>query len=166
MKQIEDLKFWYQNLQPRERLQVVIILAILLIAIFYITIWKPVYNGLDEQQKLYASQQDTLLWMKQASFEVKSLKSSGIRGNKRNKNQPVTLVVEQSASTAGLKNNLSKLESSGKSGAQAKLESASFDQMLIWINALKRNNGIIITSANIERTDQPGTVNARLTFNR
>lgn len=166
MNQLEALNFWYKNLEPREKLLVIITSVILLITIFYIAIWEPVYDGLEEQQKLYNSQQNILLWMKQASAEVKALKRSGARANKRSSNQPVSLIIEQSASTAGLKKNLSKLESSGKTGAQAKLETASFDQMLIWINALKRNNGVIITSANIERADKPGTVNARLSFNR
>jgi general secretion pathway protein M len=166
MNQIEAINFWYKNLEPREKLLVAITSAILLLTIFYLAIWEPVHNGLDEQRRLYNSQQNTLLWMQQASAEVKALKRSGASANKRNSNQPVSLIIEQSASTAGLKKNLSKLESSGKTGAQAKLEMVSFDQMIIWINALKRNNGVIITSANIERADKPGTVNARLSFNR
>jgi type II secretory pathway component PulM len=166
MNQLDNLNFWYKNLQPRERLLVVITSVILLITIFYISIWEPIYGGLDEQQKLHKSQQNTLLWMQQASAEVKALKRSGVNTNIKSSNQPVSLVIEQSASTAGLKKNLSKLESSGKAGAQAKLEMASFDQMLIWINTLKRNYNINITSANIERADKPGTVNARLTFSR
>lgn len=166
MNQLEALTTWYRNLEPREKLLVAITSVILLITIFYIAVWEPVYNGLDQQQKLYNSQQNTLLWMQQASAEVKALKRSGASATKRNSNQPVSLIIEQSASTAGLKKNLSKLESSGKTGAQAKLEAVSFDQMLIWINALKRNNGVIISSANIERADIPGTVNARLSFSK
>lgn len=166
MNQLEALTTWYRNLEPREKLLVAVTSVILLITIFYIAIWEPVYNGLDQQQKLYNSQQNTLLWMQQASAEVKALKRSGASAKKRNSNQPVSLIIEQSASTAGLKKNLSKLESSGKTGAQAKLEAVSFDQMLIWINALKRNNGVIISSANIERADKPGTVNARLSFSK
>lgn len=166
MNQIEALRFWYQGLQQRERLQVILISIILLVTVFYIAVWEPVYKGLDEQKRLYNSQKNTLSWMQQASKEAQQLKTSGFSENRRNSNQPVTLIVERSASTAGLKNNLVKLESSGKTGAQAKLEAASFDQILIWINALNKNNGIVITSANIERTDKTGAVNARLTFNR
>ena len=157
---------WYRNLPPRDRLLVIVTSIILLVTIFYITVWEPVYDGLNEQQQLYNTQQETLLWMQHASAEVKALNQSGVRANIKNSNQPVSLVIEQSASAAGLKTNLSKLESSGKTGAQARLEMASFDQMLIWINTLKRNYNVNITSANIERTATPGAVNARLTFNR
>jgi general secretion pathway protein M len=166
MNQFDALIFWYKGLQPRDQLLTAVMSVILLITIFYIAIWEPVYDGLSKQQQLYVSQQNALLWMQQASAEAKSLKLSGGAVNRRSNNQPVSLVIEQSASTAGLKKNLSKLESSGKSGAQAKLEMASFDQMLIWINTLKRSYNVNITSANIEHTDKEGAVNARLTFNR
>jgi len=166
MSHLDTINFWYKNLEAREKLLVTIASIFLLIIIFYVAIWEPVYEGLDEQQKLYKSQQSTLLWMQQASSEVKALKRSGARTGNKNSNQPVSLVIEQSASTAGLKKNLSKLETSGKTGAKAKLDMVSFDQMLIWINTLKRNYNVTITSANIERADQPGAVNARLSFNR
>jgi type II secretory pathway component PulM len=145
---------------------VVIASVALVITIFYIIVWEPIYGGLEKQQQLYNTQQNTLQWMKQASAEVNTLKRSGATANKKNSNQPVSLIIEQSASTAGLKKNLSKIEKSGKTGAKAKFESVSFDQMLIWANTLKRNYGVTITSANIERTDKTGAVNARITFSK
>lgn len=166
MKQyLDTFNLWYTSLQSRERLLVLITSAAMAITLFYLLIWEPVYQGLEQQQQKYNSQRSVLAWMKTASSEANALKRSGVRPA-NNSNQPVSLILEQSAASTGLQKNIGKLESSGKEGARIKLDAASFDQMLIWLNTLQQRHGVNITSANIERADKSGTVNARLSFTR
>jgi general secretion pathway protein M len=104
--------------------------------------------------------------MQNAAKEVKVLKASGSPSKKINSTQPVTLVVEQSAATAGIKPYLSRLESTSDKGARVTIDAASFDQLLLWLNTLQTQYGINVTSANLDRDDKPGTVNARMTLKR
>lgn len=164
-QQIEALTLKYQSLTQRDRIMVIAASVIMAITLFYLLVWEPLYQGLETQRQQYESQQSIIIWMQEASAEVKTLKRSGAKTVSSSK-QPVSLIIEQSAKISGLKNNLGKLESSGKEGARVKLETASFDQMLIWLNTLEKRHGITVTSANIERAEKSGTVNARLTFSR
>ena len=49
---------------------------------------------------------------------------------------------------------------------RAEVSEASFNQIVVWLNTLSTHNGIHVVSANMERSDKPGRVDARLTFDR
>ena len=164
-QQIEALSLRYQSLPYRDRILVIFTSIILAITLFYLLVWEPVHQALEQQQQQYKSQQEIVSWMQEAAAEVKILQRSGAKIITSN-NQPVSLIIEQTANNSGLKNNLGKLESSGKEGARVNIDAASFNQMLIWLNTLEKQHGVIVTSASIERAEKPGTVNARLSFSK
>lgn len=166
MNQLDTLQHWYHSLQQRERVMVLATAVVVVITIFYIAIWEPLHKGLDSAEQEYQSNLSNLQWMQQAAAEVRALKPSSSRVRNTASNQPVTLIVEQAANNSAIKNNISKLESASNDGARVVLNAASFDQMLVWLNTLEQSHGIPVASANIERSDKPGTVNARLSFNK
>jgi general secretion pathway protein M len=166
MNRFDGLRLWYVGLQQRERQMVAAATVLVVLTLFYLVIWEPVHNGLDEQRLQYANQRTTYDWMIQAADEARQLKSSGSRNVLRNSNQPVSLLVERSATTAGMKSSISKIETSGDKGARVMLDAASFDQMLLWLNTLRQQYGITVSSASIDRNETSGAVNARLTLDR
>ncbi len=166
MKQLEDIQNWYHGLQQRER-QLVLAASIVVIAtLLYLIIWEPIVNGVSDQAQKYESQMDILDWMQTAATEVRTLKATGAAKRQTNSSQPVTLLVEQSAATAGLKPFIRKLESTSDKGARITIDEASFDQLLLWLNTLQTQYGIAVSSANLDRVDKPGAVNARMTLSR
>ncbi|MDH5610909.1 MAG: type II secretion system protein M [Gammaproteobacteria bacterium] len=163
-QQLDILNIWYSHLPSRDRNMLITALVLVFITLLYLLVWEPVHQGRDLQQQQFKSQQEIYTWMQSAANEAKSLKSSGIR--KTSSNQPITLILETSATSSGLKQHINKIESSGKSGAQVKIDSASFDQLLVWLNTLEQQHGVTVTTANIERNDQPGSISARLSFEK
>ena len=163
-QQLKILNTWYSSLPGRDRNLLIAMLAFLSVTLFYLIVWEPVHESRDLQQQQLKSQQEIYAWMQSAASEAKALKGSGTR--KVASNQPITLILETSANISGLKQQINKIESSGKTGAQVKIDSASFDQLLVWLNTLEQQHGVIITTASIERNDQPGTVSARLSFEK
>ncbi|MGB5279345.1 MAG: type II secretion system protein M [Gammaproteobacteria bacterium] len=166
MKQLHDLHNWFHGLQQRERQLVLGASVVVIVTLGYLIIWEPVHKSIDEQTRKLHSQIGIQQWMQNAAKEVKVLKASGSPSKKINSTQPVTLVVEQSAATAGIKPYLSRLESTSDKGARVTIDAASFDQLLLWLNTLQTQYGINVTSANLDRDDKPGTVNARMTLKR
>ena len=166
MKQLEDLQHWYQGLQQRERQLVLAASAVIVITLLYLTIWEPIHKGMENQTQKYQTQVDILDWMQAAAVEVRALQASGTAKRRTNSSQPVSLLVEKSAATAGLKPYLRKLESTQDKGARVTFDDASFDQVLLWLNTLQTQYGISVSSANLDRADKTGTINARMTLNR
>jgi len=166
MDQLEQLKQWYRALPSREKWMVSGTSVLIVITLFYLLIWEPLHLGLDQEQQKQLSQQEILIWMQQAATEVQSLRRSGGGKTIRDRNKPTTLVIEQAINNAGLKPSVKKIESSGSNGARVTLSEASFNQIVVWLNTLSTYNGIQVVSANMERSDKPGRVDARLTFDR
>lgn len=166
MKQLEDIQNWYHGLQQRER-QLVLAASILVITtLLYLIIWEPIHNGVQDQTQRYQSQLEILDWMQTAATEVRTLKATGASKRKTNSSQPVTLLVEQSATTAGIKPFIRKLESTSDKGARITIDAASFDQVLLWLSTLQTQYGITVSSANLDRAEKQGAINARMTLSR
>ena len=166
MKQLEDIQNWYHGLQQRER-QLVLAASILVITtLLYLVIWEPIHNGVQDQTQRYQSQLEILDWMQTAANEVRTLKATGASKRSTNSSQPVTLLVEQSAATAGIKPFIRKLESTSDKGARITIDAASFDQVLLWLSTLQTQYGITVSSANLDRAEKQGAINARMTLSR
>lgn len=163
-QQLDILNTWYSSLSLRDRNLLIAITTLLFITFFYLLVWEPVHQGLEQQQQELKSQQDTYIWMQSASTEIKSLKGTGIK--KATSKQPIALILENSAKISGLKQHINKIESAGKNGARVKIDSASFDQLLVWLNTLEQQHGVTITTASIDRNDTTGNVSARLSFEK
>ena len=163
-QQLENINLWYSSLPARDRNLLIAIVTLLVITLFYLIVWEPIHQGRDQQQQKFKSQQDIYAWMQSASREVMTLKRSGTR--KISSKQPIALILENSAKISGLKQHINKIESSGKNGARVKIDSASFDQLLIWLNTLEQQHGVTIKTASIERSDKAGTISARLSFEK
>lgn len=166
MKQLEEIQHWYQGLQQRERQLVLAASTVIIITLLYLIIWEPIHKGIEDQTQKYQTQVDIIDWMQTAAIEVRTLKASGVSKRRTNNSQPVTLLVENSAATAGLKPYLTKLESTSDKGARVTIDAASFDQVLLWLNTLQTQYGISVSSASLERDDKAGAVNARMTLDR
>ena len=166
MDQLEQLKQWYRALPSREQWMVSATSVLIVITLFYLLVWEPLHLGLEQEQQKQQSQQEVMIWMQQAATEVQSLRRSGGGKTIRDRNKPTTLVIEQAINNAGLKPSVKKIESSGSNGARVILSEASFNQIVVWLNTLSTHNGIQVVSANKERRDKPGRVDARLTFDR
>lgn len=166
MKQLDDLQQWFQGLQARERHLVLTAAVVIIVTLCYLVLWEPLHKSKSDQISRLQSQLEIISWMQTASAEIKALRASGTTAKQANNSQPVSLLVEKSAAASGLKQYLSKLESTSNKGARVKIDAASFDQLVLWLNNLQTQYGISVTTANIDRHSTPGTVNARLTLNR
>lgn len=166
MEQLQQIKQWFNSLPQKERWMVSGTGLLIFLTLFYLIVWEPIHVGLESERQKQQAQKEVLLWMQQAAGEVRALRASGNRSTVRDRNKPITLVIEQSINNAGLKPSVKKIESSGNNGARVTLNDASFNQILVWLNTLATHNGTRVISANIERGDKPGRVNARLSFER
>ncbi|MCK5002001.1 MAG: type II secretion system protein M [Gammaproteobacteria bacterium] len=163
-QQLDTFNIWYSSLPTRDRNLLIATVTLIVITLFYLLVWEPIHQGRDQQQQKFKSQQDIYSWMQSASRELQTLKRSGTR--KVSSKQPISLIIENSAKISGLKQYINKIESSGKNGARVKIDSASFDQLLVWLNTLEQQHGVTVTTASIERNDKTGTISARLSFEK
>lgn len=166
MDKLQQLRRWYFALPVKEQRMIAAMVAVIIITIFYLSIWEPIHKGLAVERQKQQAQKEVLLWMQEAAIQVKTLRSSGSSTTIKGRKKPTTLVVETALNNAGLKSSVNKIESAGNNGARVSLKDAPFNQVLIWLNTLAKHNGIQVISASIDRGDQSGRADVRLTFER
>ncbi len=165
MEQLQQIKQWLEALTGKEKWMVSGTATLAITTLFFLAVWEPLHLELNNELQKQGNQNKHMAWMQQAAKEVKSLRGSGSRTSARDKNEPTTLIVEQSIKNAGLKSSTGKIESSGNNGARVTLKDASFNQILIWLSTLASHHAINVSSANINLSSE-GRVDARLTFER
>ncbi len=78
--------------------------------------------------------------------------------------QSLVAEVDDSASSAGLKDALKGTEPSGTQGVIVRFESAPLPALLTWIVRIQREYNAKVTAATIEKTSSNGLVNATVTL--
>lgn len=158
------MRNWWNQLSSRERWLVGSGGVLTLALVFYALIWQPFQNELQRLRQAVAEQRADLVWMHQAALEAKRLRN--IQNNPRSLPSPGTrrsllIVVDQTARSAGLNTALKRVEPQGNDKVRVWLEQVGFDQLIDWLDTLRREQAIQTANAAIER-QASGRVDARL----
>ena len=163
---LAPLQQWLEKLEKRER-QLVIGGGISLIFIlFYSLIWDVTFSDLEMQKSRYQSQQQLLSWMQNKANNVAALEAaSGGSNAQRFKNQSISSLTQRSAQSMGVKDQISKLEST-KKGVKVTLKNANFDRIIFWLNDLQQKYNIQASNIKLDPQSTSGAVDARITLQR
>lgn len=158
------MRNWWNQLSSRERRLVggggVLTLTLLL----YALIWQPFQNTLQRLRQTVAEQRADLAWMRQAALEAKRLRNAQDKPSSspsQDARRSLLIVVDQTARSAGLGTALKRVEPQGEDKVRVWLEQVDFDQLIGWLDTLRREQAIRTANAVIER-QAGGSVDARL----
>lgn len=158
------MKAWFESLAARERMLLILGAAVLVLLVFYLTIWSPMFERNATLKQAVAEQQETLDWMRQAAGKVKALKrTAGNDAGVGLGGRSLLSVVDESARSGGLGAAIKRMEPDAAKGVKVWLEGASFDQMVLWLGGLGRQYQVEISSITVE-PQSPGLVNARISL--
>ncbi len=160
------MKDWWLNLAERERLLIAGAGAVLALALFYLVVWEPVFKARAELDQALRAQRNTLQWMQQAAGEVQALRSRAGASALQGRNRSLLSVLDQTATQAGIRDRIERMEPDGKKGVKLWLEDVPFDTLVGWIERLERHYGVRAVRATFSATEQAGLVDARLTLER
>lgn len=158
---------WFTSLQTRERYLIAAAGVVVLLTLLYSLVWDPVASGAAKLEKSIATQKNQLLWMNNASAEIRALKGSGGNTNgAANQNVSLITAVETSAKRAGVRKSVTRMEPQGALKITVELKNADFGRLISWVEMLSKQYGAAVSQFSSSKTDVPGLVNARLIFSR
>ena len=163
--QLMPLKQRFERLQKRERQLVMAGTLVVLFIIFYSLIWEPVFVERDTLRQRVQDQSQLLNWMKDKTQDIKNLQAAGGQSSARFDSQPTSSLIERSALSMGTKAYIKK-QTSDKKGIKINLEMANFDRVILWLDDMASKYGIHASNIKIEKLDNPGSVNVRVTLER
>jgi general secretion pathway protein M len=161
------MKAWWMSLQTRERVILTVAVIILVLILIYLLIIEPYLESRAMLANNIQGNQQTLVWMQQASQQVNQLRASTSPRVRAGKNRRSLLaVVDISAKRSKIRTNIQRMEPQGENGIKLTIDDVDFDKLIRWIGSIQLSQGINVTRATVSRRDKLGLIDARLSLQR
>jgi general secretion pathway protein M len=162
---MQKLKDWFYGLQARERWMVGGAAVLVLLTVLYLFALAPFYAAVDAQAERVAKKQADLSWMRSVAGDVIALSNDAPMAVVPT-GESLVVLVDRAARECGLGSSLTGQTPNGANGIRVRLERAEFDKLVLCLANLQQGHAVSIESATIDRTSEPGFVNASLVLNR
>lgn len=163
---MQKLKDWFFSLQTRERWIITVGGALAVVIIVYMFALSPFYAAVDARAERVAQKQADLAWMRSVAGDVVALSRDAGPITVAPSGESLVVVVDRAARECGLSSALTGQTPNGANGIRVRLERAEFDKLVLCLASLQQTHAVSIESATIDRTSEPGFVNASLVLNR
>ena len=162
------MKAWYNALQPRDRLIVLVTAILLLLILLYLIVWSPVASRLETTRQTVNADRSLLVWLQKNGAEIRQLRGSGNNSNARPTTRNISLInaVESSARQMGIRKSITHLEPKGDTGISVQIKAANFDQLIRWQGSMQQQYAAEVTQVTIKPTGESGLVDATIRFNK
>ena len=160
------MKDWYENLEVREQVFVLVGAVFVVIALLFYGLWQP----LDKRHTQVATNVENF---EQALAALQPLRELVASGNpNRPTDTPISpqapiIVVSQTLQRRGLEQ-YNRRSAPTPNGVQVRFENVAFDELVLWLGELGNNYGLIVQQGTMQLAPQagPGRINATLTLER
>lgn len=160
-----DIKEWFEQLAPRERALVALGGTLAVLALIVSLGIRPIASQSARGQELVDDKRELLVELTDVAARFGPQRgSAGTPGAASD--QSLVLVIDQTTRTSGLAQYLKRNQPDGSSSIRLRFENAPFDTLVAWLSGLQQQQGMSVTSANIDGAAEPGRVNCNLTLAR
>ena len=160
------MKDWFETLQPREQLSVLVAAVFVAFAILYFGVWTPLAN---KQADLASS---VTVW-ERALAELRPLKAAVVNSGGATRPAPgaaqsLVVIVDSTLSSHNLSSALQRSQPTGANGIRVEFQEAAFDDLVRWLGEVSARYGMQVQSADVSVSTRnvQGRVNASLTLER
>jgi general secretion pathway protein M len=161
------MRGWLATLSVRERLSLLLGGLALAATLGYVLLWQPFAARHARLAEVVAEQGQLVQWMRDTAAELAALGQRGpVPGAMGARDQSLLTVVDATTRAAGLAGQVTRVQPEGADTVRVWLDRVRFNQLVSWLARLEAEAGVEIDSANLEPTDRPGEVNARLSLKR
>lgn len=161
------MKYWLDELEPRERFMVSLAAVFVIFAIFYFGFWKPVILGKERLVNSVDMQQRVLTQLQQLKGRV-TAPSGNQPSQSPNRTQSLVVVVDTTLRANGLYQSLKRSQPTGTNGIRVELENVAFDQLVVWLGQLGGQYDLQVQSGSFSMpvNAEAGRVNSTLILER
>ncbi|HEX7031102.1 MAG TPA: type II secretion system protein M [Gammaproteobacteria bacterium] len=163
MKGLDEIRQRFHELEPRERQFLIGGAIALVVILFFLAVVQPLLQYRDGAADDVAGKRDLVAWMRGAA-EV--LRGRGPAAATVDTSGSLLALADSSARATGLANALQRIQQDGDDAVRVRLEGASFDALILWLDGLQNRYGVVASEMTVDRADGAGLVNASITLTR
>jgi len=137
---------------------------LVLVVLPYVAIWEPLVERRAYLQDRVAEQRQDLAWMRSAAEEIQARNGESASAEPVTDERSLLSLVDRAARDAGIDDQLSRAQPDGDGTLRVWMDRVPFDELMGWLDGLQRAAGVEVAALTVERTQDDGLVNARLTL--
>jgi type II secretory pathway component PulM len=155
---VKAVRDWYAAREPREQ-RVLLYGGIAAVLIVLFGVWFSLHTRLSAANARLETKRSDLAWLQAQTFAANPTRS-------RRREESLVILIDRVARESGISAALAGSQQSGTNGYRVRLEKASFDGMVSFLNQLTLRNGVVVESAAVDATETSGIVNATLVLHK
>ena len=149
---------WYAGREPHERPVIAGLVLVILAALFWIAIWKPLSDWRDVEANRYQNAQSTWEWMQANESRARSRATQP--GTTSTGDRSLMPLVTREANALGIRLNRLQPESDG--AVSVVVQAQPFNTLVQWLDRLSSAHNIDVQRISVDAEGQPGLVNAQI----
>ena len=162
------MKDWYDSLEAREQIVVLVGAIVVVIALLFGFVWTPIVKG----HARVANSVDT--WERSLA-ELRPLRSLAASGDVNANSAAVSssqqapiIIVDQTLRSRGLEQYRRRSQPTTANGIRIEFENVAFDELILWLGDLSDQHAMHVQAGSLSAISQagPGRINASLTLER
>lgn len=162
---LQQLKDRFHSLQAREQLIIGAGGALIALVALYMLVLAPFYDAVQSRSERVVRKEGDLAWMRGIGPEMLAL-NAGAPAAGSPSTESLVVLVDRAARECGLGAALTGQTPNGETGIRVRLEAAEFDKLMVCLGNLQQLHAVNVESATIDRSGEPGFVNASLVLTR
>ena len=162
------MKDWYDNLEAREQVFVLIGATFVLVALIYFMLWAPLDRNHRQIAASVSNWEQSLAELRPLQALAMSGNSSQTTGAAQSGDQPPIIIISQTLQSRGLEQYRRRSQPTTGNGVRVEFENIAFDDLVLWLGDLSDNHAMIVQAGSLSMATQagPGRINASLTLER
>ncbi len=160
------MKDWLDTLAPRERIMVLICAVVVVLALIWLLVWRPLDSRHDA---LRASVEDWETGLARLQRVAELDGSAGPTATPRlGANQTPVVIVDTTLRARGLSTALRRSQPTTSKGIRVEYQNVAFNSLVLWLGDLSSRYGMDVQagSLSVPPRAEPGRINATLTLER
>jgi general secretion pathway protein M len=156
------IEAWWRSRSERDR-RVLLSAAILIVLLLgWAYVWYPLAHARTQLEVQIGHQRADLAWMRATAGDLAEMRIRGVRGQVDRQGKSLLALADVTARGAGLAAALKRVEPAGPKSVRVAFETANFDALIGWVDALARDYGVQATDLSAEKVEGMGLVTARV----
>ena len=161
------MRDWYETLEAREQVFVLIGAVFVAIALIYFLLWAPLDKSHKQAAASVSDWEHSLAELQPLRSAVASDRSGTSRFTSSSQQAPI-IIVDQTLRSRGLEQYRRRSQPTGNNGIRVEFENVAFDELVLWLGELGAQHNLHVQAGSMSQQSQagPGRINASLTLER
>lgn len=161
------MKDWYESLEAREQVFLLIGAVFVVIALIYYLLWAPLNRNYQQVAASVDNWERSLAELRPLRAMIAAGGTNSAGAATINQQAPI-IVVSQTLQSRGLEQYRRRSQPTTSNGIRVEFEEVAFDDLVLWLGDLSDNHSLHVQAGSLSEgtADGDGRINASLTLER